>query len=383
MTRRLLICMFGLAFSASTAGAYYHFYHYTNRTAPYNPVPEKFDLNAQPNKTVPFFLTDSSAAQFCPSSQFPSALAAIREGARVWNAVESSDLRVVFGGLAASSTPQNTPSADIVFDDLDPFPLGLPSANAGQNAVTSGPSGAFVPIRRPQIRLNRNLSNWSSPSLAEGFFLTVAHEMGHAMGLQHTFTSSLMSTEAAGRATSLYSPLTADDIAGISYLYPRGTLSQSTGIIAGRITSPGGQGIHLASVVAIRPTGPAVSAMTDPDGRYRIDGVPAGQYVLYVHPPPPSTRTGELPGWRASLGERYPGLQRKLPGVRSGARIGFLRQRSAPTDFFAPERYLCAAVRAEPGAEPSAVHQFRYSRAGRQRLAFSRFGWFDSVPGYE
>ena len=91
--------------------------------------------------------------------------------------------------------------------------------------------------------------------------------MGHALGLQHTFTSSLMSTEAAGRATSLYTPLTADDIAGISYLYPKGNLAQSAGSIAGRITSPGGQGIHLASVVAIRPAGPAVSALTDPNGR--------------------------------------------------------------------------------------------------------------------
>ena len=153
-----------------------------------------------------------------------------------------------------------------------------------------------MPIRRPQIRLNRNLSNWTSLSFTEGFFLTVAHEMGHALGLQHTFTASLMSTEAAGRATSFYSPLAADDIAGISYLYPRGNLAQSTGSIAGRIAFPGGQGIHLASVVAIRPTGAAVSALTDPDGRYRIDGVPPGQYLLYVHPLPPSSRAGAAPG---------------------------------------------------------------------------------------
>jgi hypothetical protein len=60
-TRRLLITVFGLALSASTAGAYYHFYHYSNRSAPYNPVPEKFDLNTLPNKTVTFFLSDTSA----------------------------------------------------------------------------------------------------------------------------------------------------------------------------------------------------------------------------------------------------------------------------------------------------------------------------------
>src|SRR5260370_35291505 len=98
MTRRLLICVFGLALSASTAGAYYHFYHYANRTAPYNPVPEKFDLSALPNTTVTVFLTDSSAAQFSPSSQFPSPLAPLRERPRVWNAVDAPDVRSVFVG---------------------------------------------------------------------------------------------------------------------------------------------------------------------------------------------------------------------------------------------------------------------------------------------
>jgi len=127
--------------------------------------------------------------------------------------VDTSDLRVAFGGLASPSTQQNTPGADILFDEMDPFTLGLTSTNA-PNVFSSGPSGPFVPIRRPQVRLNRNLSNWTSTSFTEAFFLTVAHEMGHALGLQHTFTASLMSTEVAGRATSLYAPLAADDHRG-------------------------------------------------------------------------------------------------------------------------------------------------------------------------
>ncbi len=213
--RRLLITVFGLALSASTAGAYYHFYHYSNRSAPYNPVPEKFDLNALPNKTVTFLISDTSAGAISRSNLYSSALSAIRQAASVWNTVDSSDVRAAFGGIANSGTPQNTPGVDIMFVEMDPFLLGLTSTNA-RNTMAFGPGGAFVPIQRPTVRLNSNLSNWTKPSFTEEFFLTVAHEMGHALGLQHTFTSSLMSTEAAGRATSLYSPLTADDIAGIS-----------------------------------------------------------------------------------------------------------------------------------------------------------------------
>src|SRR6266851_10108701 len=118
--RRLLITVFGLALSASTAGAYYHFIHYTNRSAPYNPVPEKFDLNTLPNKTVTFVLWDTAAGLISRPDQFPSVLNLMREAARVWNGVDSSDLRVAFGGLASSTTPANTPGVDVLFDELDP-----------------------------------------------------------------------------------------------------------------------------------------------------------------------------------------------------------------------------------------------------------------------
>ena len=50
----------------------------------------------------------------------------------------------------------------------------------------------------------------------------------------------------------------------------------------------GGQGVHLASVVAIQPNGPAVSSLTTPDGMYEIDGLPPGNYWVYVHPLPPT-----------------------------------------------------------------------------------------------
>jgi hypothetical protein len=88
----------------------------------------------------------------------------------------------------------------------------------------------------------------------------------------------------------------ADDVAGISYLYPARNFAQASGSITGRVVFAGGPGIHLASVVAIRPTGPAISALTDLDGRYRIDGIPPGQYLVYAHPVPPAARAGVAPG---------------------------------------------------------------------------------------
>src|SRR5207302_5842282 len=91
--RRILSGVFCLALSASTAGAYYHFYHYTNRGAPYNPVPEKFDLTTLPNKTVTFLISDTSAGAISQGNLFASALSTIRQAANAWNSIESSDVR--------------------------------------------------------------------------------------------------------------------------------------------------------------------------------------------------------------------------------------------------------------------------------------------------
>ena len=113
------------------------------------------------------------------------------------------------------------------------------------------------------------------PSLTEGFFLTVAHEMGHALGCSTPLLPALCPRKRPAASFRRYARLSGD-IAGISNLYPRGNLAQSTRQYRRPNHMPRRQGIHMASVVAIRASGPAVSALTDPDGRYRIDGVPAG-----------------------------------------------------------------------------------------------------------
>ena len=280
--RYLLSILSALAFAAVPAPAYYYFLHYISGSG----APEKFDLSALPAKTVTFFVSDSGPSAYTATDSFGSVLGQVRQAASVWNNVSTSDLRVAFGGVENLATAQNTPGGDVVFEDLPPGLLGYggPTSTASPVSAPAGTNGAFLPIKRSAIHLNRNLTIAPGPSFNETFFMTVVHEMGHALGLQHTFTSSTMST-AITRATTILRPLDADDVAGISALYPGPGFGQF-GSITGRITA-GGPGVHMASVVAIKPGFGAVSAITARDGSYRIDGVPPGQYSVYAHPLPP------------------------------------------------------------------------------------------------
>jgi uncharacterized protein (TIGR03437 family) len=269
-----------VAAAAIPAPAYYHFIHYLST----GNAPEKFDLTALPNKTVTFFVSENGPSTYSATDTFNSVLSQVRQATLVWNSVASSDLRVSFGGLENAATLQNTPGGDVVFEDLPPGLLGYGGPTAKADPATPAGGSPFVPIVRSAVHLNRNLTVAPGPSYNESFFMTVVHEMGHALGLQHTFTSATMS-QATTRATTLSHPLDSDDVAGISVLYPNAGFAQF-GSITGRITA-GGRGVHLASVVAIRTGSGAVSGVTNPDGTYRIDGIPPGQYFVYVHTMPP------------------------------------------------------------------------------------------------
>lgn len=127
------------------------------------------------------------------------------------------------------------------------------------------------------------------------------HELGHLLGLGHSAIGETEGTASAGRRVlgsgTIMFPLAlsagatadrvlqADDIAGISDLYPGAGAAMETGGIVGRVTK-NGQGVTGAHVVAFNPeTGVLISNFTlTPSGEFVIARLPPGPYLLRVEP---------------------------------------------------------------------------------------------------
>jgi len=291
--------LFAVALTAMSpwASAYYYYVFFASGTGPYAPLAAHFDLNAIKDNTVQYFISDQAPAPLMPGDNLTAIYSQIRQAAEVWNGVRSSSLRLHFGGTRNMATPQTVPGIDVVFDD------NMPPGIVAQTTLTfpsdlaflSAKGTTFVPILRSKLQLRKDLTaaGYQQSSYSDAFFMTLVHEFGHTLGLQHTFTSATMST-AITRATTRGAPLAADDISGISLLYPAGGYAVSTGSITGKVIGAvSGAGINMASVVAISTSGVAVSGITRPDGTYEIDGIPPDQYYIYVHPlPPPQAGEG-------------------------------------------------------------------------------------------
>ncbi len=288
-----------------------------------------FNLASLTNNTVSFFISDQGPGPLKPGDSQANNVSQIQAAANVWNQIPTSTLRVAFGGYSTVNTPQaiaqSTPGIDVIFaDDVPPGLLAVTSLTVQPSDIANVANGAtFVPIQRSTITLRKNLTTpFPLASYDDLFFVMTAHEFGHALGLQHTLTSGLMATAVTSAATKS-APLAADDIAGISLLYPTQNYLQSVGTIQGTI-SVNGTGVNMANVVALSANGVAISALSNPDGTYQIQGVPPGLYYIYASPLPPA-QTGEsypdniVPS-RGCAGESVQREHRLRHGVFGGTR---------------------------------------------------------------
>src|SRR3954469_4324547 len=136
-SRSIAVAAVCLLAGSSVSQAYYHFVRFNTRTGPYTPIYEKFDLNVLPNKTITYFISAQAQPQLAPNDTYSGVISQIRAAAKVWNDVDSSDLRLSYGGTITPGTPGNAPSIEVVFDEVPPglIAWGTPQVLADYNGT--------------------------------------------------------------------------------------------------------------------------------------------------------------------------------------------------------------------------------------------------------
>lgn len=213
-----------------------------------------------------------------------------------WSAVPSAQVSSEFVAFTSASPVQGDGATVIGFQNRPDLERTL-GATSFLIDTTNGE------VVESDIFLNSNFP-WSvaAEGQTNGFDLEsiALHEIGHLQGLSH---SALGETElrAGGRrvlaAESVMFPvafspgsiadrtLKADDIAGISDIYPAAASTRTTGSISGKVTKSG-RGVIGAHVVAFdQRTGKLVGGFSlSEDGTFVIAGLDPGPQVLRVEP---------------------------------------------------------------------------------------------------
>src|SRR6185369_14264949 len=104
-------------------------------------------------------------------------------------------LRMQFGGVADTTAVQSTPRIDVVFsDEIPPGVLAQtwPETQSDLTYLSAADSPGFAPILRSRLELRSDLTVDQQASSSDAFFLTLVHEFGHTLGLQHSMTSAVM-----------------------------------------------------------------------------------------------------------------------------------------------------------------------------------------------
>lgn len=221
---------------------------------------------------------------------------AVERATATWSRVESANVRFAFQGMTAAAAEGFDGQTTLGFIDRPDLDRVL----GATSFLIDTTSGAIV---EADIFFNSRFAfSVAADGQADRVDLEsiVLHELGHLLGLGHSAigeternatgsrrvigSGAVMFPIAHSSGATADRVLQADDIAGVSDLYP-GRAALETGGIVGRVTK-NGAGVTGAHVVAFNPeTGILVGNFTlNAQGEFVIARLPPGPYILRVEP---------------------------------------------------------------------------------------------------
>jgi len=224
-------------------------------------------------------------------------VSAVRRAFNSWEAVPTASITYQLAGITNALPGSDDGLSTLGFLNRPELDRVLASTSYLVDAST----GALV---ESDIFFNASFA-WSvAPNGEPGRFdleSIALHEIGHLSGLGHSALGETVLREGGGRTVAsseaIMFPiaftagsiagrtLKADDIAGISDLYPEADFAQQSGSVSGRVTKDG-VGVFGAHVVAFDPaTGAMVGNFSlNAQGQFSIAALSPGPRVIRVEP---------------------------------------------------------------------------------------------------
>lgn len=217
-----------------------------------------------------------------------------------WNEIPTAEIELELEsatvGIAEADASDGINT--IGFSAYDGFRDSWFTAFAAMRADAGRLSGCDIEVN-PDFR-----KNWAPQDPVRLLEIVAIHEVGHCLQLGHTephpmplWTSLPVGKDAAFLPdpvmsySNSYAPeLTEDEITGVSLLYPAPGFLTSRGRIEGTVRLSGGPAagpVAFAYVQAIRPggrAGPGPGVFTNGNGEFLLEGLPPGDWMLWVRP---------------------------------------------------------------------------------------------------
>ncbi len=241
---------------------------------------------------VRYFVSDTGV----PGVSSADLQGAVSRAFASWQAVPTASITYQFAGVTSASPGKDDGASVLGFQSRPDLDRVL----ASTNFLVDSSTGALV---ESDIFFNSAFP-WSVSASGEAGKFDVEsialHEIGHFSGLGHSALGETEVLSSGGRrvlsAEAVMFPiafaagsvasrtLKADDIAGISDLYPDGNFA-TDGSLSGRVTKDG-QAIFGAHVVAFNvATGLMVGGFTlNTQGQFSIGGLSPGPHIVRVEP---------------------------------------------------------------------------------------------------